>query len=53
MAAIAGFPGWSADGEQILFSRSRFGFKDEARRAGIPRPYGEEEGAPAWQPAVR
>jgi len=32
---------WSADGEYILFSSSRFGFKDEAPMADIPQPYGE------------
>ena len=34
-------PAWSADGASILFSSSRFGFKDEAPLADIPQPYGE------------
>ena len=34
-------PAWSADSEHILFSSSRFGFKDEAPLADIPQPYGE------------
>ena len=34
-------PVWSADGEHVLFSSSRFGFKDEAPLADIPQPYGE------------
>ncbi len=34
-------PAWSADGEHLLFSSSRFGFKDEAPLADIPQPYGE------------
>ena len=34
-------PAWSADGEHILFSSSRYGFKDEAPLADIPQPYGE------------
>ncbi|MQA28394.1 MAG: hypothetical protein GEU82_00945 [Luteitalea sp.] len=34
-------PAWSADGEHILFSSSRFGFKDEAPLADMPQPYGE------------
>ena len=34
-------PAWSADGEHILFSSSRFGFKDEAPLSDIPQPYGE------------
>lgn len=34
-------PAWSADGNHILFSSSRFGFKDEAPLADIPQPYGE------------
>ena len=28
-------PAWSADGDHILFSSSRFGFKDEAPMADI------------------
>lgn len=34
-------PVWSADGAFVLFSSSRFGFKDEAPLADIPQPYGE------------
>ncbi len=34
-------PAWSANGEHVLFSSSRFGFKDEAPLADIPQPYGE------------
>lgn len=34
-------PAWSADGAHILFSSSRFGFKDEAPMSDIPQPYGE------------
>jgi Tol biopolymer transport system component len=34
-------PAWSADGGHVLFSSSRFGFKDEAPLADIPQPYGE------------
>lgn len=34
-------PAWSADGAQVLFSSSRFGFRDEAPLADIPQPYGE------------
>ena len=34
-------PAWSADGAHILFSSSRFGFRDEAPLADIPQPYGE------------
>jgi Tol biopolymer transport system component len=34
-------PVWSADGEHVLFSSSRFGFKDEAPMSDIPQPYGE------------
>ena len=34
-------PAWSADGADILFSSSRYGFKDEAPLADIPQPYGE------------
>jgi Tol biopolymer transport system component len=34
-------PAWSSDGEHVLFSSSRFGFKDEAPLADIPQPYGE------------
>ena len=32
---------WSPDGERILFSSSRMGFKDEALLIGEPQPYGE------------
>ena len=32
---------WSPDGERILFSSSRTGFKDEALYTGAPQPYGE------------
>jgi Tol biopolymer transport system component len=32
---------WSPDGERILFSSSRMGFKDEALFTGSPQPYGE------------
>jgi TolB protein len=34
-------PAWSPDGRRILFSSSRFGFKDEAPLFDIPQPYGE------------
>jgi Tol biopolymer transport system component len=34
-------PAWSPDGQYILFSSSRFGFKDEAPLYDIPQPYGE------------
>ena len=34
-------PAWSADGEHVLFSSSRLGFKDEAPLSDIPQPYGE------------
>ncbi len=34
-------PAWSADGAHILFSSSRYGFKDEAPMSDIPQPYGE------------
>jgi len=34
-------PAWSTNGEAILFSSSRFGFKDEAPLSDIPQPYGE------------
>ena len=34
-------PIWSTDGTHILFSSSRFGFKDEAPLLDIPQPYGE------------
>ena len=34
-------PAWSPDGAHVLFSSSRFGFKDEAPMADIPQPYGE------------
>jgi TolB protein len=33
--------GWSPDGEWILFSSSRMGFKDEALYTDGPQPYGE------------
>lgn len=32
---------WSPDGEHILFSSSRMGFKDEAIYTDAPQPYGE------------
>ena len=32
---------WSADGERIVFSSSRMGFKDEATYTDAPQPYGE------------
>ncbi len=32
---------WSPDGEWILFSSTRMGFKDEALYTGDPQPYGE------------
>lgn len=32
---------WSPDGEKILFSSSRMGFKDEALYTLAPQPYGE------------
>jgi TolB protein len=32
---------WSPDGERLLFTSSRMGFKDEALYAGGPQPYGE------------
>ncbi len=32
---------WSPDGERILFTSSRMGFKDEALLIGEPQPYGE------------
>ena len=32
---------WSPDGEQLLFTSSRMGFKDEAIYTGGPQPYGE------------
>jgi Tol biopolymer transport system component len=34
-------PAVSGDGEYVLFSSSRFGFKDEAPYFDIPQPYGE------------
>jgi len=34
-------PACASDGEQVLFSSSRFGFKDEAVMSDIPQPYGE------------
>ena len=34
-------PACSSDGEHVLFSSSRFGFKDEAPMFDIPQPYGE------------
>jgi Tol biopolymer transport system component len=33
--------GWSADGDQIVFSSSRMGFKDEVMYTAAPQPYGE------------
>ena len=32
---------WSPDGERILFTSSRMGFKDETLYTGGPQPYGE------------
>ncbi len=32
---------WSPDGERLLFTSSRMGFKDEALLMGAPQPYGE------------
>ena len=32
---------WSPSGEQLLFTSSRMGFKDEAIYTGAPQPYGE------------
>lgn len=32
---------WSPDGERLLFTSSRMGFKDEALYTGAPQPYGE------------
>jgi Tol biopolymer transport system component len=32
---------WSPDGERLLFTSSRMGFKDEAVLIGAPQPYGE------------
>jgi Tol biopolymer transport system component len=32
---------WSPDGERLLFTSSRMGFKDEAVLTGNPQPYGE------------
>jgi Tol biopolymer transport system component len=32
---------WSPDGEQLLFTSSRMGFKDEAIYTSAPQPYGE------------
>ncbi len=32
---------WSPDGERILFTSSRMGFKDETLYTGSPQPYGE------------
>lgn len=34
-------PACASDGEHVLFSSSRHGFKDEAPLADIPQPYGE------------
>ena len=34
-------PACAADGQHVLFSTSRFGFKDEAPMSDIPQPYGE------------
>jgi Tol biopolymer transport system component len=33
--------GWSADGERIVFTSSRMGFKDEVMYTDAPQPYGE------------
>ncbi len=32
---------WSPDGEHIVFTSSRMGFKDEAVYTDAPQPYGE------------
>jgi len=32
---------WAPDGEHLLFTSSRMGFKDEALYVGAPQPYGE------------
>ena len=32
---------WSADGEHIVFTSSRMGFKDEVPYTDAPQPYGE------------
>jgi TolB protein len=32
---------WSPDGERIIFTSTRMGFKDEALYTGAPQPYGE------------
>jgi Tol biopolymer transport system component len=32
---------WSPDGERLLFTSSRMGFKDEALYTNNPQPYGE------------
>ena len=32
---------WSPDGERLLLTSSRMGFKDEAFYTGSPQPYGE------------
>jgi TolB protein len=32
---------WSPDGQRIVFSSSRMGFKDESIYTGAPQPYGE------------
>ncbi len=32
---------WSPDGERLLFTSSRMGFKDEVLLVGAPQPYGE------------
>ena len=34
-------PACASDGEHVLFSSSRFGFKDEAPMSDLPQPYGE------------
>jgi Tol biopolymer transport system component len=33
--------GWSPDGESIVFSTTRMGFKDEGIYTDAPQPYGE------------
>ena len=33
--------GWSPDGERLVFTSSRMGFKDEALYTNSPQPYGE------------
>jgi hypothetical protein len=33
--------GWSSDGEHIVFTSARMGFKDEVIYTNAPQPYGE------------